>query len=217
MSLLQRKPVRIGRAQREARDDRVFLVATEDTHAPAQYFEALAFRRVKVFILPTEDGRSAPGHVLDRLRMAFESAKERKEIQANDEFWLLLDTDHWIKGTNLPGLLEALRQAQKAGFRFAMSNPCFELWLLLHHEEIVPGTSFGKCDEVGARLREVLNGYNKSNVKSENFPREFIAHAIQRARSLEATPDSPGGYWPEKAGTRVYLLLESITSQTSPA
>ena len=49
MSLLARKPVRIGRAQREARDDRVFLVATEDTHAPAQYFAELAFPRVKVF------------------------------------------------------------------------------------------------------------------------------------------------------------------------
>lgn len=217
MSLLARKPVRIGRAQREARDDRVFLVATEDTHAPEQYFRALAFRRVKVFILPTEDGRSAPGHVFDRLRAAFESAKERKEVQPNDEFWLLLDTDHWIKGTNLPGLLDALQQAQKAGFRFAMSNPCFELWLLLHHEEIVPGTTFGKCAEVEARLRAALKGYNKGNVKAEHFPRESITTAIQRARSLEAHPDSPGGYWSEKAGTRVYLLLESVMSQTLPA
>ena len=214
MSLLARKPVRIGRAQREARDDRVFLVATEDTHAPAQYFEALAFRRVKVFILPTEDGRSAPGHVFDRLRNAFESAKERKEVQPNDEFWLLLDTDHWSRGKHIPGLLDALQQAQKAGFRFAMSNPCFELWLLLHHEEIAPGTTFGKCAEVEARLRAALNGYNKGNVKSGQFPREFLATAIQRARSLEANPDDPGGYWPEKAGTRIYLLLESITSLT---
>ena len=217
MSLLARKPVRIGRAQREARDDRVFLVATEDTHAPAQYFAELAFPRVKVFMLPTEDGRSAPGHVFDRLRAAFESAKARKEVQINDEFWLLLDTDHWIKGTNIPGLLDALQQAQKSGFRFAMSNPCFELWLLLHHEEIPPGTTFGKCAEVGARLKAALNGYNKTNVRPAQFPRESIAVAIQRARSLEANPDAPGGYWPEKAGTRVYLLLESITGKNLPA
>ena len=140
-----------------------------------------------------------------------------KEVKINDEFWLLLDTDHWIKGTNIPGLLDALQQAQKSGFRFAMSNPCFELWLLLHHEEIPPGTSFGKCAEVGARLKAALNGYNKTNVKPAQFPREFIAVAIQRARSLEANPDAPGGYWPEKAGTRVYLLLESIMGKNLPA
>jgi hypothetical protein len=213
MSLLGRKPTRIGRAQREARDDRVFLVATEDTHAPAQYFEGLAFPRLKVFVLPAEDGRSAPGHVLDRLREAFASAQQRKEVQANDEFWLLLDTDHWIKGTNLPGLLDALQQAQKAGFRLAMSNPCFELWLLLHHEDVPAGTSFGKCAEVGARLRAALDGYNKVKLRAEHFPRKSIPAAIQRARGLEATPDSPGGHWPEKAGTRVYLLLESISGK----
>lgn len=210
MSLLARKQVRIGRAQREARDDRVFLVATEDSHAPEQYFKALAFRRVKVFVLGTEGGLSAPVHVMDRLRAAFESAKANKEVQPNDEFWLMLDTDHWIKGQNLPGLLEALAQARQAGFRFAMSNPCFELWLLLHHEEIVPGTVFGKCAEVEARLRTALNGYNKRNVQSGQFPRESIALAIQRARSLEGDPESPASHWPEKAGTRIYLLMESI-------
>jgi hypothetical protein len=210
MSLLGRQPVRIGRAQREARDDRFFMIATEDTHAPKQYFEGLAFRRVKVLVLPTEDGRSAPGHVLDRLRTAYVAAKGRKEVQPHDEFWLLLDTDHWNKGAHISGLLDALRQAQQSGFKFAMSNPCFELWLLLHHEAVAPGTVFGKCAEVEARLRTALSGYNKANVKPVNFPRESIDVAIQRARALEANADSPSGYWPDNARTRVYLLLESI-------
>ena len=84
-------------------------------------------------------------------------------------------------------------------------------------EEIQKALQRHVTGDWGDRLRGVLNGYNKNNVRSEQFPRELVAHAIQRARNLEATPDSPGGYWPEKAGTRVYLLLESISSQTSLA
>jgi hypothetical protein len=34
MSLIQKKQFSIGRAERNERDDRVFVVATEDSHAP---------------------------------------------------------------------------------------------------------------------------------------------------------------------------------------
>ena len=210
MSLLGRKPPRIGRAQRTLRDDRFFVIATEDTHAPKQYFENLAFPRVRVMILPTEDGRSSPGGVLERLRQAFDSAKERGEVQPGDEFWLVLDTDHWVCGNHLRGLSEALGAARREGFCFALSNPCFELWLLLHHEDVPPGTTFSNCEAVAERLRTKLRGYNKTNVQPADFPLGTFDQAIARARNLEATPDSPEGHWPQTNGTRVYLLLESI-------
>jgi hypothetical protein len=67
MSLLNRKPLSIGRAQRSLRDDRVFVVATDDTYAPQQYFEHLALARVKVIVLPTpkDSGLSSPSHVVE--------------------------------------------------------------------------------------------------------------------------------------------------------
>ena len=210
MSLLNRKPVRIGRAQRAERDDRYFVVASEDTHAPKQYFEALTFRRVKVIVLPTEDGLSAAEHVVDRLRDAFESAKKLKEVQPDDEFWLLLDTDHRIHRQHLAALKRALSDARKSGFGVAMSNPCFELWLLLHHEPIVRGTCFRRCDEVEQRLNKALGDYDKAHLKTNHFPRESIQTAIRNARNLETEPNAPTDLWPETAGTRVYLLLESI-------
>ena len=54
MSLLNRRPISIGREQREFRDDRVFVVATDDTFAPEQYFKHLALRRVRVLVLPAD-------------------------------------------------------------------------------------------------------------------------------------------------------------------
>jgi hypothetical protein len=212
MSLLNRAPLSIGRAKRTLRDDRVFVVATDDTYAPEQYFAYLPLARVKVVVLPTPEnsGLSSPGHVVERLKTAFDGVKQRKQIQAGDEFWVLLDTDHYVKDTHLPGTLEALRKAGQAGFEIALSNPSFELWLLLHHTDVTMGTVFTGATAVVAELRKALGEYNKTSIKAGHFPLSKIPHAIKRARALETSPDAPAGPWPEKAGTRVYRLLERV-------
>lgn len=209
MSLLNRKPISIGRADRTLRDDRVFVVATDDTYAPSQYFDHLPLTRVKVVVLPTpaDSGLSAPVHVVDRLKAAFDSVSQRKQIQFGDEFWVLIDTDHYFRGQNLPGTLGAVRTAQQSGFEIAVSNPCFELWLLLHHADIAPGTVFPKCDDVAELIRENLGQYNKTSIKPGQFPLARVTIAIQRARALETNPNA---LWPQSAGTQVYRLLERV-------
>lgn len=218
MSLVNRKPASIGRAQRTLRDDRCFVVASEDTDAPEQYFASLSFHRVKVVVLPTprNSGLSAPAHVVERLKSAFTQFKKKDEIQMGDEFWVFLDTDHHIKGTHLPGTLSALRTASQSGFEIAFSNPCFELWLLLHHADVVAGTVFANADEVSALLRQTLGSFNKTALQSGHFQPSRIPEAIRRARALETKPDAPDDIWPSQTGTRVYRLLERVI-QSSPA
>ena len=98
----------------------------------------------------------------------------------------------------------------KPAFFLAVSNPCFELWLLLHHEELSPEVEFAKPADVEARLRQVLGGYNKCALQTERFTLEGCRIAIRRARSLESTPDNPEGYWPSGTSTRVYRLMERV-------
>jgi hypothetical protein len=212
MSLLSRKPLAIGRSQRTLRDDRVFVVATDDTYAPLQYFEQLPLPRVKVIVLPTpvNSGLSAPEHVVERLKNAFRSVSQKNQVQIGDEFWVLLDTDHHVRDTNLRGTLEALRTGRQVGFEIAISNPCFELWLLLHHADVAPGTIFSKCIEVEQVVRDTLGQYNKTSIKAGQFPLARVPDAIRRARALETSPEDPVGPWPQQAGTRVYRLLERI-------
>lgn len=207
MSLLNRKPLSIGRAQRTLRDDRVFVVATDDTYAPSQYFENLPLPRVKVVVLPTpvDSGHSSPGHVVTRLKDAFLNLRQRKQVQADDEFWVFLDTDHHFRDQHLPATLEAFRTAEQVGFAIAVSNPCFELWLLLHHAAVAPGTVFDECEAVVKRLKEVLGQYNKTSVKAGQFPLARVPDAIRRARALDTAPNAP---WPKQAGTHVYHLME---------
>jgi hypothetical protein len=212
MSLLNRKPLSIGRAQRVLRDDRVFVVATDDTYAPDQYFRHLPLPRVKVTVLPTpeDSGLSGPMHVVERLKAAFEGVRERKEIQEGDEFWVFLDTDHHFTESHLKGTLAALKTARHVGFEIAISNPCFELWLLLHHMEVPPGCGFSDCDTVAGQLRQILGQYSKTLLKPGQFPLERVPDAIRRARSFEASPDETRSSWPMNPGTRVYRLLERV-------
>lgn len=207
MSLLNRKPLSIGRGERKLRDDRVFVVATDDTYAPAQYFEHLPLPRVRIMVLPTPagSGLSAPVHVVERLKNAFQSVSQRKQIQFGDEFWVLLDTDHHFRDSNISGTLAAMRTAQHVGFEVAVSNPCFELWLLLHHVDVPLGTTFGQCEVVEAQIRASLGQYNKTSIKPGQFPLDRIPDAIRRARALETEPNAP---WPEQVGTHVYRLME---------
>lgn len=215
MSLLNRRPVRIGRAQRDLRDDRIFVVASDDAYAPKQYLEGLSFPRIKFVPLPTIPGEaSAPYHVVQRLKEAFDGFHERGEIQNGDEFWVLLDTDHYITGSHIKDTLAALQSAGHKGFNVAMSNPCFELWLLLHHLDVAPGTVFTDCDAVAQRLRGLVDGYNKTNIRAERFSQHLIPKAIARARSLESHPDAPEGYWPGTTGTRIYVLMERVFAKT---
>jgi len=212
VSLIDRKPLSIGRTERERRDDRVFVVAAEDTYAPKQYFEYLPLARVKVIVLPTpvDTGLSSPSHVVDRLKDAFETVKKRGQVQSGDEFWVCLDTDHHMTDTHLKGTLEALRQAKQVGFELAISNPCFDLWLLLHYTDVARGTRFAKSADVVEEIRKLVPGFHKTAIKKGMFTLDMVPDAIQRARALEEDPDNPAGPWPEDTGTRVYLLVERV-------
>jgi len=49
-----------------------------------------------------------------------------------DECWCVFDVE-WPQ--QHPNLTEAMRLAEDHGIRLAVSNPCFELWLILHFED----------------------------------------------------------------------------------
>jgi len=187
------------------RDDRLFIVACEDTYAPQQYFEFFAIPRVQIHVIPTEGGLSSPPHVLERL-LTIEHAEY-------DERWLLLDVDHRGAGPHVASLVQTLSEARRQGINAAICNPCFELWLLLHHRAEDQLGGFADCAETEAALRAVLGEYNKRRLKSQQFNRQSVAEACARARRLDNTaPFSvPQGY-----AAQVHRLWEAIASGAAP-
>jgi hypothetical protein len=207
MGLIQRKPRPLTRDVGSFRDDRLFIIACDDTHAPKQYFNFFQLGRIQVHVVPTEDGTSVAKHVLDRLL--------KFEREDDDELWMLLDTDHCPEGTHLQGFLSALQEARQRGVKVALSKPCFELWLLLHRVEESEVTVLENAKAVDATLRQVIGEYNKTNLKSEHFPLSLVLSACKRAKQLDEV--TPGGDRPEGNTTRVYLLWEAIVAKALPS
>jgi RloB-like protein len=128
------------------------------------------------------------------------AAQEEAEI---DEFWCVFDVE-WPR--NHPGLREAVRQARAKGIQLAISNPCFELWLILHFQN-----QGAWLDNDGARrLRRQLDGANDKGLNAAKyFP--LIDDATRRAAELDARHLQDGTALPhDNPSSGMHLLLKSI-------
>lgn len=211
------------RERREAfRDARLIVIASEGKDTERIYFTALAKEytnpRVHVHILErseNEQNNSSPEHVLKQLN----DYKSKYELEADDELWLVVDKDQW-KDKMLSRV--ATECALEVSMHMALSNPCFELWLLLHLEDAASLTpeehmlwmenrrkSKNADPYLKVRLRQKMGTYHESSYDAMTL----IAHiedAIKRARALDKTPTDR---WPQALGTRVYLLAESVMNR----
>lgn len=207
MSLVERKARPLKRDSESLRDDRLFIVACDDTYAPAQYFDFFKLVRVKVHVVPTLDGTSAARHVLDRL-LEFDH-------EPDDERWLVLDTDHYTQNTHLPGFLAVLQEARQKGIQVALSRPAFELWLLLHHVQPETVAGYQNASEVGEALRKALGHYDKRRLDRVAFPMDSVVVACERAEHLDAGVE--GGDIPQRNTSRIYKLWKAIVAKAHPS
>jgi hypothetical protein len=182
----------------DRRSAKLFVIATEGKDTEKQYFEMFGSRKVKVEILATgDDNKSAPEYVLERL----DKFKDRYGFSEDDELWLVLDVDRWVKKNQL---IAVCPQARQKGYQLAISNPCFEIWLCLHFRDLHPEDK--TCKHFEARLKADLGGYNKSNLDVSAY-KPNVKSAIERSQSLDLNLNE---YWTSQLGTRVYKLVERI-------
>jgi hypothetical protein len=186
------------------RDASLIVIASEDTHAVKQYFDRFELRRVQFVVLPTQKGRSSPEALIERLDLY----QEEFEIGDGDQLWIVLDTDHWIRGGHRNNLIEVLNRCRQRNFRFAISNPCFELWLLLHFQDWPVGNDLS-CSEIIRQLRAVAGGYRKNAVYSLSITPASVEAAVERARSR----DKSGNWFPDEMGTQVYRIIDELTER----
>ena len=162
--------------------------------------------RVEVVVLPTsEDGRSSPPDVLNRLDLY----RERYDLGPQDQLWLMIDVDGWHAQNKLA---DVCREAKQCGIRLAVSNPCFELWLWVHHAEAEAafvdseGREKQKCKTIEDKLRQQLGSYSKSNLDVTPYmPR--VEDAVRRAKALDVDADA---LWPAQPGTHVYKVIAGL-------
>ncbi|NEO83691.1 MAG: RloB domain-containing protein [Spirulina sp. SIO3F2] len=180
----------------DRRDARLFIIATEGAKTEPQYFSMFGSPRVKIEILPTLHGDSAPKHVLARLK-AFD---KKYALEKDDMRWLVFDIDR----TKDDQLSNVCREARQCDYGLAVSRPCFEVWLWLHFADLQP--ELKNPQDFEQALKEQLEGYNKSNLNISLFQTR-IRDAIARAKTLHPDPQQN---WPPTVGSHVYRVVEVI-------
>ncbi|WP_446008792.1 RloB family protein [Candidatus Electrothrix sp.] len=176
---------------------KLFLIAAEGAKTEPQYFSLFNSRDATVRVNCLKCGHdSAPPQVLKRMTTWL----KKNSLKDSDEAWLVVDKDQWTDAQ----LRELLTWSQtKKNYGFALSNPKFEYWLLLHFEDGKSIDTSRKCSE---RLRQYLKNYDKG-IDLRKFTWDSISKAVHQAK-LRDTP--PCKDWPKNTGTTVYRLVEKF-------
>jgi hypothetical protein len=183
------------------------LVFCEGRQTEPEYLEALRRQR-SVRDIASVDlrlERQTKGCVPLTLVQAAVAARERalKEEAEIDEFWCVFDVEWRV---NHPNLKEALDLARRNEIEVAVSNPCFELWLILHFR---PWSSWLDNDHA-RRIRRELDGQPKKGLDGDLYmPRRHDAAA--RAHELEKRHDSNGSKFPnDNPSSGMYRLIAAV-------
>jgi hypothetical protein len=196
------------------RDARLIIIAAEGQRTEKIYFLDLispSYRynpKVHVEILDRLTSASSPDHIIKLL----DAFRNKYRLNKYDELWLVIDKDRWKEKVAL-----IAKECQQKNYLLAVSNPCFEIWLLLHVksldeyssqtlQEFLENKKSGSRTRLENELMSLLGSYNKNNLNTAKFL-PTVDLAIERARSLDVHPDHR---WPNHLGTRVYLLIDSI-------
>ncbi len=138
--------------------------------------------------------RPAPEPVTADEVIALAEEYRRRHPDEVDQVWCVLDAEE----ADLPTLR---MRAVEADVELAVSNPCFELWLLLHHVERAPGLM--SRDGAVRILRQHLPDYDRMRLDFADV-QKGLGMAVDLARSLETgeMTNPSSGMW--RLATRVF-------------
>lgn len=202
----------IGRRTKvKKQPEKLYILAYEGNETEPQYYQAVKEHLrhtdtvIKILSLkrPRLDTMSAPKHVFNQLK----NYKNSHHTTPQDEFWMIIDRDRW----KLEEWLEKCQQEKN--FFVALTNPCFEFWLLLHHfdvgmfkeEDLLQNKKLNKKKRfIDQYLNKHLEGgYQKNNIQAERFL-PHLERAIAQAQLFAANDLLT------QLGSDNYKLLEKL-------
>ena len=203
-----RRPKPLRRSVGIRRPRKTLVVFCEGERTEPEYLEALkrepSVRDTAAVDLKVDPrSKSAP---LMLVQMAVD-ARERalKEEAEIDEFWCVFDVEWPV---NHPRLRDALELADRNRIGVAVSNPCFELWLILHFQD----WSAWLDNDAARRLRRQLDGQSKKGLDGKTYMARR-RQAADRALELERRHKGNDTTFPkDNPSSGMYRLIASVES-----
>jgi RloB-like protein len=165
-----------------------------------QYFDGLrrAERNPAVSVI-TKANPGSPFEVVNHARKL-----KRQSPDDFDDVWCVFDVDDY------KDVKSAADLARRHRIGLAVSNPCFELWLLLHFAD--QRAYQPSYDSLIPLLRAHLPDYDKTDLVFSAYARG-VQHACSRARVLEPT----GTALHVNPSTGVWQVVELVVRHTDRA
>jgi len=193
------------------------LIVTEGSKTEPLYLEEIRvahqLHSANVEVQPGQLG-TAPIQVVRYAQQLFEQGDLYKGIRPKsfDQVYAVFDRDDHDSYFNALSLAQSLdgklrnddRQAVR--FQAIASVPSFELWLLLHYEDIQAPID---RDEVMARLKQHIPAYDKGAGGAFATTRVQLETAMQRAQALAAKFNA---YTDPEPFTALHELVELLTT-----
>jgi hypothetical protein len=191
-----RKQNREYKRSQEFRDASYFVIVCEGAKTEIQYFEnfkTIKQYRVKIRAIAPNENKSSPKWVLDK----GVEVVEELDLNENDQIWFVTDKDRWrFEDLNL---IETECQ-KKSNWNFVISNPCFEVWLHAHVQDLENLSEDSSCQN----LKKEFNQLKKDS--SSTNPLQNVRLAIERAKRT----DNSAHFIPDSVRTKVYKLVEEL-------
>ncbi len=200
--------------------DRI-LIVTEGSKTEPLYLEEIRIKyrlqSANVVVQKCQIG-TAPIQVVNYAKQLFEVGDAHQGIRPRsfDQIYAVFDRD------DHPSFFEALKAAQSLDktlrndekqlikFQAITSIPSFELWLLLHYEDV---QSPIHRNDVVIRLKRHIPGYEKGLEKVFARTSGNLEVAKQRARALAAKSSCESGVGPL---TDIHELVDLLINLASP-
>jgi hypothetical protein len=126
MSHRRRLPARIWRRKAKVRPKIAIAIFCEGRRTEPEYLKALRAEYRNVLIdVKISGGQGVPTSIVDAAVEHRKSARTYDSFEENDQIWIVFDRDEH-------DIARAFNKARDNGIGVAYSNPCFELWAILH-------------------------------------------------------------------------------------
>jgi hypothetical protein len=209
-----RRPLRRTAGRRDERQR--FLIYCEGELTEVTYLKGIR-RELRASTVAIELGREhgepyrLVKSAINHQRWAPHRAQDR--FEAYDQVWCVFDVE---APQPQPRLDAAVELARRHNVRCAISNPCFELWLLLHFQNRHP-TAYLSTADACQRLEACGCGYRR-RAKALDYDmlqsrrRQAHGRAVRLDQLQQATP----AVRDRNPWTSVHLLVEALFDRAGP-
>ena len=186
----------------QKRIPRRIYIFTEGSKTEPKYFrEFIQYYKIsqaQVKVIGRETTASSPKSVIE----AMDYYKKSNPVKTkNDIYCMVIDTDRWGKN-----LKEAVDDAHQRRYFVALSNPCFEIRLLMHFQDTNTILNNANLLMTKTEINTQIHSYPiTGNNEIDYFPR--TDSAVETAEKLDPKPQQR---LLEQIGSRVYSLMKIL-------